>query len=62
MKGGGGGVEEWEGGRGGMDSVADGQKLALRHPDRSAFIKTVGGGGTERQAWGDPRRRQSHRN
>lgn len=46
-----------EKGGGEMDRSADGQRPAPRRPDRSAFIKAVGGGGTERRASGQPRRR-----
>lgn len=62
MKGGRGGAvrgtteEEEEGEGGKMDRLADGQRPALRRPDRSAFIKAVGVGRTERQARGHPRR------
>lgn len=61
MKGGRGGVrgtteEEGEERRGEMDRPADGQKPALRRPDRSAFIKAVVVVGQDGRPGGDPRR------
>lgn len=57
MKGGGGAPLKKRRGLGGggeTDRPADGQKPALRRPDRSAFIRAAGGGGTRRRAPGSP--------